>query len=380
MYPRAFNPSERSSYFLFGPRGVGKSTWLRNYSDGVNYIDLLDDRVFLDLSANPTNLLNYVQNPRALVVIDEVQKIPKLLDEVHRLIENKKIKFVLSGSSARKLRGKGVNLLGGRAQTELMHPLLFSELGVDFKLSKALDVGFLPLAQASADPKNFFAGYINTYLKEEVIAEGLTRNLSAFSRFLQAASFSQASVLNISNVASDCAIERKTVQNYFTILRDLLISFELPIFSRKSKRELIKKNKFYFFDCGVFSHLRPRGPLDDSSSIRGPSFETLMVQQIRALNDYNKWGYELQYWHTRDHLEVDLVLYGERGLVAIEFKSSTKLRPGDFKGLIEFKSDYPKAKAIMVCPTVESRNYSGVLVTSPTEFLESLMSQTKSLL
>lgn len=372
MYTRILKPEENQSYFFLGPRGTGKSSWLKEKYPKSSYIDLLDHEIFNVLNANPKELINYIHTPMHFVIIDEVQKIPHLLDEVHRLIESKKFKFILTGSSARKLKSKSVNLLGGRALTYHMHPLTSTELGKDFDLLKNLQYGFLPIATTSKNPKKFLSSYIHAYLKEEVQLEGLTRNMPAFSRFLQAASFSQASPLNVSAVASDCGIERKVVEDYFSILRDLMISFELPIFSKRAKRSLITKSKFFFFDCGVFRALRPRGPLDSDTEINGAAFETLIIQNIRALNELCEWEFALSYWHSRKHEEVDLILYGPKGLFAIEVKSSARLRNSDFDSLELFKSDYPMAKCFLVYGGKENRVFKSVQVLGAESFFNQI--------
>ncbi len=360
MYPRIFKPSQKQSYFIFGARGTGKSSWLNLNFKQVNFVNLLEDETFNLLNASPGRLSSFIQDPKKPVIIDELQKIPHLLDEVHRLIESQKLKFILTGSSARKLRRQGVNLLAGRALTYHMHPLTCVELGRDFDLKKQLKFGCLPMAVTSFEPKKFLQSYVRTYIKEEVQLEGLTRNIAAFSRFLEAASFSQAAPLNVTKVAAECSVERKVVEDYFSILRDLLLSFELPIFSKKAKRELIAKSKFYFFDSGVFNAIRKRGPLDSDAEINGFAFETLVVQNIRALNDYCDWDYELFYWHTRKHEEIDLVLYGPRGLIAIEIKSSARIRPDDVKGLKIFGEDYPMAKKLLIYGGNERKTIDGI--------------------
>ena len=217
MYSRILNPPSNKSFFLFGPRGTGKSSWVKGKFPVALYLDLLESEVHNDLLAHPQRLEKMI--PAGFndwIILDEVQKIPELLDEVHRLIEKHRYKFVLTGSSARKLRKKGVNLLAGRALTYHMHPLTTAELGGDFRLDHSLAFGHLPCAYTENDPKRYLDSYVKTYLLEEVQQEGLTRNLGAFSRFLEAASFSQGSALNISSVARDCAVERKVVENYFS--------------------------------------------------------------------------------------------------------------------------------------------------------------------
>jgi predicted AAA+ superfamily ATPase len=360
MYSRIFKPENKSSYFLFGPRGSGKSSWLKIFYKKSNYIDLLDAEIYNDLMAAPKNLSKYIYNTKAPIIIDEVQKIPALLDEVHRLMESKKFLFVLTGSSARKLKKSGVNLLAGRALTYNFFPLTSLEMGADFDLSFALNFGLLPMATKAKNPQKFLQSYVATYLKEEVQQEGLTRNMPAFHRFLQAASFSQGAPLNISNVATDCSVGRKVVEDYFSILRDLLLSVELPIFSKKAKRELISKSKFYFFDTGVYRAIRPKGPLDSDAEINGFAFETLVMQNIRAINEYLDFGYEMFYWHTRKHQEVDFILYGKKRLIAIEVKSSSRLRDEDFSGLKLFKEDYPMAELILIYGGSEDKYLHGV--------------------
>jgi predicted AAA+ superfamily ATPase len=360
MYKRIFNPPEGQSIFLFGPRGTGKSSWLRGHYPQSNYIDLLDDEIYNNLMAEPKNLIRYVENPRWPTIIDEVQKIPKLLDEVHRLIEKKTYHFILTGSSSRKLKRSGVNLLAGRALTYNFYPLTPVELGKDFKLKLACQRGLLPMAINSPHPNKYLQSYVATYLREEVQQEGLSRNMPAFHRFLQAASFSQGAPLNISKVAADCAVDRKVVEDYFSILQDLLISFHLPIFSLRAKRKLIKKEKFYFFDAGVFSIIRPRGPLDSDAEILGSALETLVIQIVRAMNDYKEWGYELFYWQTQRHQEVDLILYGKRKLMAIEIKSSAKIRSNDTMSLRLFKEDYPEAEVVLLYGGEDEKVIEGI--------------------
>src|SRR3989304_8916464 len=229
MYTRLLKPPKAKSFFLFGPRGTGKTTWVKSVFPEAVYIDLLEAELFNDLLANSQRLGNFIpQSFRDWVIIDEVQKIPELLSEVHRLIEKYKYKFVLTGSSARKLRQKGHNLLAGRALTYSMYPFTVLELGKDFNLNHSLRYGQLPSVYTEENPKRYLESYVKTYLEEEVRQEGLTRNLGAFTRFLEAASFSQGSILNISSVARECSIERKVVENYFTILEDLLIASRMP--------------------------------------------------------------------------------------------------------------------------------------------------------
>lgn len=319
-----------------------------SFPDAV-YLDLLDLGVYTELLAHPERL-EALALPRmpALIVIDEIQRLPRLLDEVHRLIERRRWRFALTGSSARKLRRGGVDLLAGRARTLVMHPLTAAELGDAFDLTHSARHGHLPTVYVETDSKRYLSSYAGTYLREEVQAEALTRNLDAFSRFLVAASFSQASVLSISMVARDLGLPRKTVEGYFHLLDDLLLSIRVPVFTRRAKRAMTEHAKFYFFDAGVYRALRPTGPLDSPEEIDGAALETLVLQELRATNDNHDLGYRLFYWRTRDHKEVDFVLYGERGLVAFEVKRSASFRERDLATLRLFATDYPVAKCIFL--------------------------------
>lgn len=375
MFPRLLEPP-KGSFFLFGPRGTGKSSWVRARLPKAVILDLLEADRYLELHADPHRLERHVPRDHSgWVVIDEVQKVPALLDEVHRLIEGRRLRFALTGSSARSVRRRGVNLLGGRAVTLAMHPLTARELGRDFDLTHSLEFGSLPTVQVDRDKRaaaEYLASYVRAYLREEVQAEGLTRNLSAFSRFLEAASFSQAAPLNISAVARDCAVERKVVEGYFDILEDLLLSVRLPVFTRRAQRRLGGHPKFFFFDAGVFRALRPKGPLDSHDEIAGAATETLVFQEVRALNDALSLGYTLHTWRTREGLEVDLVLYGPLGLHAIEIKASSRLRGGETRGLEAFASDYPMAKLWLVHGGRHRQEVGAVTVLPFAEFFATL--------
>ncbi|MBI5418273.1 ATP-binding protein [Candidatus Poribacteria bacterium] len=349
MYSRLQKPFKNKSFFLFGPRGTGKTTWVKSKFPTAVYLDLLEAELFNDLMANPQRLENFLpKNFKDWIIIDEVQRIPDILNEVHRLIEKNKYKFILTGSSARKLKGKGPNLLAGRALTLSMHPLTVLELGKDFNLTHSLTYGHLPCAKLESNPKAYLESYVKTYLQEEVQQEGLTRNLSAFYRFLETASFSQGSVLNISEVARECAVERKVVENYFTILEDLLIAYRIPVFTKRSKRRLISHPKFYFFDAGIYRTIRPMGPLDMPEEAQGIALETLLFQELMAVNDYFNLGYKIYYWRTSSNEEVDFVLYGERGIKAFEIKRTGKISSSMLNGLKSFLKDYPQAKAYFI--------------------------------
>lgn len=372
MFPRLLRRPDKS-FFLFGPRGTGKSSWIKAVLPDAPYIDLLDSDDYTELLAAPARLVTRIPTGHhGWVVIDEVQRVPELLNEVHRLIEARKLKFALTGSSARKLRRRGVNLLAGRALTLAMHPLCRAELGTAFDLRHSLQFGQLPTAYVEDHPAAYLKSYVGTYLREEVQQEGLTRNLAAFSRFLQAASFSQASVLNVSAVARECHVERKVVEDYFAILEDLLLAVRLPVFARRAQRRVVSHPKFFFFDAGVYRAVRPRGPLDGPDEIDGPALETLVLQELRAMNDALGLAYDLHYWRTVDGKEVDFVLYGERGLIAVEVKRAARLRAADLDALAAFLGDYPMASAFLAYGGNKRFQERGIDVIPVHEFLAEL--------
>ncbi len=361
MYSRLLVPPKHRSFFLLGPRGTGKTTWTDSVFPGSLRVNLLENRTFNNLFPDPQRLSERIPPGfKGWVVIDEIQKIPALLDEVHRLIEQRGLKFALTGSSARKLRRGGVNLLGGRAASRAMHPFSAVELGRAFDFSRALRYGLLPVIWAAENPEEALAGYVRVYLQEEVRQEGLTRNLAAFARFLEAASFSQGNVLNVAAVARECAVDRKMAEAYFEILDDLLLAIRLSPFTRRSKRRLVAHPKFYFFDVGVFRELRPTGPLDTPEEAEGPAFETLLLQNILAINDSLNLGYTVHYWRTLEGQEVDFVLYGKRGLLAFEVKRRGHVSRQETRGLTAFLRDYPMAKPIVAHGGSEKRYFNSI--------------------
>ena len=373
MYSRLLTPPQGKSFFLFGPRGTGKTTWVRTAFPDALFVDLLEATTFNELLANPQRLETRIP-PKfgGWIIIDEIQKIPALLDEVHRLIEKRKLKFVLTGSSARKLRRQGPNLLAGRAVSRSMHPLTAVEMGEDFNLESAVRHGMLPAIGTEPDPADYLASYVRTYLEEEVRQEGLTRNLAAFSRFLESASFSQGSVLSVSAVASDCGVERKTVESYFGILEDLMIARRIPSFTKKAKRRVVAHPKFYFFDTGVFRTLRPAGPLDEPEGAEGPALETLLLQNLIAVNDSLNLGYDIHYWRTANQVEVDFVLYGKKGLLAFEVKRGDRIRGEELTGLRLFAKDYPKARLFLAYGGDRKQYLEGIEVWPMRELLAGL--------
>ena len=294
---RFFDPPAQS-FFLFGPRGTGKSAWTQRQYPGAVRVDLLHPATLQRFRARPERLFEVVRAEPAgrVIVIDEVQRVPELLSATHALIEEgQDRRFVLTGSSARKLRRSGVDLMAGRAVVRTLHPFMAAELGDGFDLPAALQRGMLPLVLGAADPLDTLQGYLAVYVREEVQMEGLVRNLDGFSRFLETVCFSHGQLLNVSNIARDSAVSRKAVEGYLSVIEDLLLSFRLPVFRKRAARATVAHDKFYLFDCGVFRGLRPAGPLDRPEEIAGAALEGLVAQHLRAWLAYRNGGDWLYY-------------------------------------------------------------------------------------
>ena len=374
---RFFNPPKQS-FFLFGPRGTGKSTLVKRHFREAIYIDLLDPELFRAYSAHPERLREkLLASPgNTTVVIDEIQKLPQLLSLVHSLIEQKAgWRFVLTGSSSRKLKRGGVDLLAGRALLCSLHPFMAAELGRSFSLQSAVQNGLLPIVLDSSDPKKVLQTYAALYLREEVQMESLVRNIGSFTRFLEAASFSHASLLNITNIARECQVERKVVEGYISVLEDLFLAYRLPVLTRRAQRALVAHPKFYIFDAGIYRSLRPQGPLDRPEEIEGQAFEGLVAQHLRAWIDYSGRDFKLYFWRTRAGVEVDFVVYGVEGLFAIEVKNAARVQPQDLRGLRAFKQDYPQSRAYLVYRGKERLMKDGILCLPCEEFLLALQPQ-----
>lgn len=338
------------------------------------FVNLLRPDTFRELSARPERLAEIAHGARgdAPVVVDEVQRVPELLNVVHDLLERPSPRrFVLTGSSARKLRRGGVDLLAGRATVNSCHPFMAAELP-DFDLGRALTHGMVPLVVASADPDETLRAYAGLYLEEEVKVEGWVRDIGDFARFLEAVSFSHGAILNVTNVARECQVRRKTVESFLGVLEDLLLGFTLPVFSRRARRATTFHPKFYFFDVGVVRALRPRGPLDRREEIEGAALEGLVAQHLRAWIAYSRTNLELFFWRTRAGSEVDFVVYGSDGFWALEVKNTHRLRPEDTRALRSFAKEYPECEPILLYRGEERRKIGEILCIPVEELLTGL--------
>lgn len=335
VYTRLLKPP-RTSFFLLGVRGVGKSTWTQQHFKNAHRIDLLNETIYQEYLASPKMFRATLEalRPKEWVIVDEIQRIPSLLNEVHRAIEELKLKFALLGSSARKLRRTGVNLLGGRAFRLVMHPLLPHELGKDFSLEKILEFGSIPVICTADKPAKQLEAYVQLYLKEEIQAEALVRNLPGFIRFLPIAALFHGQVLNIDGLARDAGVARTTVQGYLEILEDTLLAFRLPAFEGRLRVKERKHPKLFWIDAGLV-----RGAKKQTGKLtieeRGPLFEGFIVQLLRAERDLGRFEYdEMYYWSTgKNGPEVDIILTRGNEIIAIEVKSSVRLREEFFSGL-----------------------------------------------
>lgn len=369
--PRALDLAalaQRKSLFLFGPRQTGKTALARSALPGARVYDLLDADVFLTLSRRPAQLGEELGPDDRLVVLDEIQKLPVLLDEVHRLIEQRRIRFVLTGSSARKLRRGGVNLLGGRAPSRTLHPFIHRELRDRFALIKALDRGLVPSIYFSEHPREDLRAYVGTYLQEEIAAEALTRNVPAFSRFLEVAALSHGTMLNFAAVASDAQVPVSTVREYFHILEDTLLARPVPAWTRTRTRKAIGTAKHYFFDVGVVRHLQQRSGLARRSPEFGEAFESYIFHELTTYIDYTE-PVPLAYWRSTSNFEVDFILADK---TAIEVTAKEPVGERDLRGLRALKEEALLKHYVVVTLEQRPRTVDGIRILPWQDFLGAL--------
>jgi len=373
MYNRVlqFDIIEEDSVFLFGARQTGKSTLLQQRFPNAMYIDLLKSEVYERYRRAPQLLRTDVGllPENQIIIIDEVQKIPSLLDEVHWLMVNENKRFILSGSSARKLKRGGANMLGGRAVSMRLFPLVSAEIP-DFDIVKACNQGLLPRHYEVKDPKRRLKSYVGDYLREEISAEALVRNLSVFSRFLEIASYCDGEMLNYNNIASDCGVSAPTIKEYFSILEETYVGFMIPPFTKTKKRTALQARKFYLFDVGIANYLQKRTFMLPESIDFGKAFEHLIVQEVLAYLSYSEKEKELYYWRTTRGYEVDMIL-GE-GEVAVEIKASKEIVSRHTKGLKAFKEDFPNARLMIVSLEDQPRLVNEVEVYPALQFLNKI--------
>ncbi len=370
--------SGKESFFLWGPRQTGKTTLLRDRYPDCRWLDLLKSEEYVHYSTRPERLRQEIESegrdPSKQIVIDEVQRVPNLLNEVHWLIENYGLRFALCGSSARKVRRGGANLLGGRAFRYVLHGLTAGELQNDFDLVRFVNHGYLPRAYEAEEPTRVLDAYIADYLQQEIAAEGLVRNLPVFANFLDAAALSDGDVVNFARIASDCSVSAKTVKSYFEILEDTLIGTWLPAYRRRAKRRAVKSPKFYFADVGIVNRLARRGTVIAGSEQFGKAFENWVHHELTAYIDYRNVDSKLTYWALTKQTEVDF-LFDDLS-IAIEAKSSSNVNRQHLKGLRSIAVEYPEIKQrVVVCRERRPRlTEDGILVLPVEHFVERLWS------
>ena len=367
----------KQSAFLWGPRKTGKSTFLQSaFPDSLTY-DLLQTDVMIEMAKRPALLREQLlaapaRRLHAPVIIDEVQKVPQLLDEIHWLIEHKRLRFILCGSSARKLIRGRTNLLGGRAWRYEMHPLVSAEVP-DLELLRALNRGLIPGHYLGQEYRRSLDAYVRDYLKEEVFNEGLTRNVPAFSRFFDAMGYSHGELTNFANIARDCGVDAKTVKEYYQILVDTLLGTRVEPYKRRQERQVITKaSKFYLFDVGVAGAITKRHLAEARGEQFGRALEHFILMEILAHRSYRGKDYDVQFWRTKSGLEVDFIL--GRGEVAIEVKGTSRVDHAEFRSLSAFVGEHHPRKALMVCNEPSPRVHEGVEVLPWREFLTRLWS------
>ncbi len=360
----------KKSYFLFGPRQTGKTFLIRHTLGGMRVYDLLDASIFLALSQNLSRIAQELTPQDRIVIIDEIQRLPELLNEVHRLIEERGVRFLLTGSSPRKLRRGGINLLGGRARTKYLHPLTYRELGDRFDLVYAVNRGLLPSIYFSDDPYTDLKAYTGSYLQQEIMAEGATRNIPAFSRFLRVAALCNGTIVNFTNIANDTQVARTTVYEYFEILKDTLILHELPAWRKTKKRKPLASSKYYFFDIGVAASLLER-KFHPGTPEFGEAFETYLFHELISYRNYIS-GEPLSYWRSTSGFEVDFIIDDH---TAIEVKAKENLSLNDIKSLRALAEEKKLKRYLCVSLEPRMRKIGDVIILPYKDFLEALWSE-----
>jgi predicted AAA+ superfamily ATPase len=358
---------EKKSHFLFGPRQTGKTSLILHTLKGAKVYDLLDTSIYLALSQSPGRIGQELTAEDRIVVIDEIQRLPILLNEVHRLIEKHGIRFLLTGSSARKLRRGGVNLLGGRARTKYLHPFTYKELGAKFDLRRAIERGLLPSIYFSDNPRADLQAYAGSYLQEEIIAEGATRSLPAFSRFLKVAALCNSQIVNFTNVSNDAQVARTTVYEYFEILKDTMILYELPAWRKSKKRKPLASSKYYFFDVGVVSGLQGRKFRPGTPEF-GEAFETYLMHELISYSDYVSEE-SLSYWRSTSGFEVDFII-GDH--TAVEVKAKENVSATDLKPLRALSEEKKLKRYLCISLEPRKRRFEDIMVLPYKDFLEAL--------
>ena len=367
---QVFIDNEGQSMFFWGPRQTGKSTLLKNVFADALWFDLLLSDLYKRLLINPEYLRETIlAQEKKIVVIDEIQRIPILLNEVHWLIVNHDIQFILTGSSPRKILRSGENLLGGRALRYELFPLVSHEIP-EFDLLRALNHGLLPKHYLSENPKKLISAYIGSYLQDEIIAEAKIRNIDVFAKFLAASAFSNGEIVNYTNIASECGVSSPTIKEYFQILEDTLVGRFIPVFQKKPKRRVIKAPKFYYFDVGVTNYLLKSSKIEMGTEQFGNAFESFILQELIAHRHYSGLEYLISYWRTASQLEVDFILGNHE--VAIEVKGSKNVNSSHLKGLKAFMEEYPVKNALVVCNESLPRIVDGIEILPYSVFLERL--------